>query len=104
MTTTPRTIAQTGLMNPPAGVIPTQPTMIAVAAPIAVTLRPRIASSMNQTARHTAGVSRVLVKASTLWLPVPIPLPPLKPNQPNHSIPAPSRTRTALCGSSAWRP
>ena len=41
---TPRTIAQPGLMKPPAGVISTQPTMIAVAAPTAVTFLPRIRS------------------------------------------------------------
>ena len=79
-------------MNPPAGVIATQPTMIAVAAPIAVTWRPRLRSSTNQTSRVHAGVSSVLVKASTLALPAAKPLPPLKPNQPNHSRPAPSRT------------
>src|SRR5947208_2056634 len=35
-------------MNPPAGVMATQPTTIAVAAPIAVTVRPRIASSKHR--------------------------------------------------------
>ena len=79
-------------MKPPAGVIATQPTMIAVAAPIAVTLRPRIRSRANQTIRVQAGQSSVLVKASTLASPVEKPLPPLKPNQPNHSRPAPSST------------
>ena len=79
-------------MKPPAGVISTQPTMIAVAAPIAVTWRPRIRSSTNQTTSVQAGVSSVLTKASTLGLPVEKPLPPLKPNQPNQSRPAPSRT------------
>ena len=78
--------------------------MIAVAAPIAVTLRPRIRSRTNQTTSAQAGVSSVLVKASTLASPVEKPLPPLKPNQPNHSRPAPSSTYIALCGSSAWRP
>ena len=42
-------------MKPPAGVIPTQPTMIAVAAPIAVTCRPRIRSSTNQATSVHAG-------------------------------------------------
>ena len=42
-------------MKPPAGVIATQPTMIAVAAPIAVTLRPRIRSRANQTTSVQAG-------------------------------------------------
>ena len=38
------------------------------------------------------GDSSVFVNASTLALPVEKPLPPLKPNQPNHSRPAPSST------------
>jgi hypothetical protein len=70
----------------------TQPTMIAVAAPMAVTLRPRIRSRMNQTISVVAGASSVFVNASTLALPVEKPLPPLKPNHPNHSRPAPSST------------
>ena len=74
-------------MKPPAGVISTQPTMIAVAAPIAVTVRPRIRSSVNQVISAAAGQSSVFVNASTLFWPVPKPLPPLKPNQPNHSRP-----------------
>ena len=72
--------------------ISTQPTMIAVAAPIAVTLRPRIASSTIHIATLAAGQSRVFVNASTLLVPALKPLPPLKPNQPNHSRPAPSST------------
>ena len=82
----------------------TQPTMIAVAAPMAVTWRPRIRSSANHTTSVQAGVSSVLVNASTPESPVDTPLPPLKPNQPNHSSPAPSSTYTALWGSSAARP
>ena len=72
--------------------ISTQPTMIAVAAPIAVTLRPRIRSSANHTTSVAAGVSSVLTNASTPALPVENPLPPLNPNQPNHSRPAPRIT------------
>ena len=79
-------------MKPAAGVIPTQPTMIAVAAPTAVTRRSRARSSANQTTSVQAGVSSVFVNASTPALPAEKPLPPLKPNQPNHSRPAPSST------------
>ena len=79
-------------MKPAAGVIPTQPTTIAVAAPIAVTWRERSRSSTNQVASAHAGVSSVLTNASTLPWPVEKPEPPLKPNQPNHSRPAPSST------------
>ena len=91
-------------MKPAAGVMPTQPTTIAVAAPIAVTWRERMRSSTNQAASAHAGVSTVLTKASTLDSFAPSPLPPLKPNQPNHSRPAPSSTYTELCGSIARRP
>ena len=84
--------------------IPTQPTITAVAAPIAVTLPPRTVSSTNQTISVQAGASSVFVNASTLAWPVVRPLPPLNPNQPNQSSPAPSSAYTALCGSSAWRP
>ena len=66
--------------------------MIAVAAPTAVTLRPRIASSANQTIRVAAGQSRVLTKARTPALLAPSPLPPLNPNHPNHRSPAPTST------------
>ena len=79
-------------MKPAAGVIPTQPTIIAVAAPIAVTRPSRLRSSRNQTSSVQAGHSSVLVNASTPALPAEKPLPPLKPNQPNHSSPAPSST------------
>ena len=72
--------------------IPTQPTMIAVAAPIAVIWRLRRRSRMNHVSSVQAGVSSVFVNASTLLSPVVKPLPPLKPNQPNHSRPAPSST------------
>ena len=91
-------------MKPPAGVMSTQPTMIAVAAPTAVTWRPRMRSSANHVTSVAAGVSSVFVNASTPAFPVENPLPPLKPNQPNHSSPAPSRMYIALCGRSAWRP
>jgi hypothetical protein len=85
-------------------VIATQPTTIAVAAPIAVTFLSRIRSRANQATRVQAGQRRVLVKARTEGWPTPNPLPPLKPNQPNHSSPAPSSTYIALWGRRAWRP
>jgi hypothetical protein len=66
--------------------------MIAVAAPIAVTVRPRMRSRMNQVMRAHAGVSSVFVNARAEFCPVLKPEPPLNPNQPNHSRPAPSRT------------
>jgi hypothetical protein len=81
-----------GLMNPAAGVMPTQPTTIAVAAPIAVTCRERTRSSTNHAASAHAGASSVFTNASTPGVPAEKPLPPLKPNQPNHSNPAPIRT------------
>src|SRR3954471_20212653 len=67
-------------MKPAAGVMPTQPTMIAVAAPIAVTRRSRTRSRMNHTSSVQAGVSSVLVNARMLGLPTEKPLPPVKAN------------------------
>ena len=66
--------------------------MIAVAAPTAVTLRPRIASSANQTTSVAAGQRSVFTNARVPAPFAPMPLPPLNPNQPNHSSPAPTRT------------
>ena len=65
--------------------------MIAVAAPIAVAFPPRTKSSTIQTTSVAAGASSVFVNASVAPDAVS-PLPPLKPNQPNHSRPAPIRT------------
>ena len=72
--------------------MPTQPTTIAVAAPIAVAWRERSRSSTIQVPSVAAGVSSVFTNASTPMLPAPKAEPPLKPNQPNHSSPAPSST------------
>jgi hypothetical protein len=91
-------------MKPPAGVISTQPAMIAVAAPTAVTFLSRMRSSIIHVNRVAAGQSSVLVNARTLGSPVPNPLPPLNPNQPNQRRPPPSSTRTELCGRSPIRP
>jgi hypothetical protein len=78
--------------------------MIAVAAPTAVTFLSRMRSSIIQVNRVAAGQSSVLANARTLGSPVPNPLPPLNPNQPNHSNPPPSSTSTELCGRRPMRP
>ena len=78
--------------------------MIAVAAPIAVAFPPRTTSSTIQTRSVAAGARSVFVNESTAPLPALRALPPLNPNQPNHSRPAPTSTYTLLCGSTACRP
>ena len=97
----PSAIALIGPMNPAAGVTATSPTTIAVAAPTAVGLPPLMASRNVQTTSVAAGASIVVVKARAAELPAASALPALKPNQPNQSRPAPSRTNGTLCGMSA---
>ena len=47
---------------------------------------------------------RSMAKASDAVVPADSALPALKPNQPNHSNPAPSMTNGTLCGRMACRP
>ncbi len=82
----------------------TSPTTMAVAAPMAVTRPPRARSISVHVASVAAGASRVLVKASAAVGDAARALPALKPNQPNHSTPAPSSVNGTLCGRMAWRP
>ena len=90
-------------MKPAAGVIATRPTTIPVAAPTAVALRLRKRSRSVQTTSVPAGASMVLTKARLAMPFAASALPALKPNQPNHSRPAPSSTNGTLCGRIAWR-
>jgi hypothetical protein len=100
----PRRIAFIGLMKPAAGVIATRPTTIAVAAPTAVALPDRITSRNVQTTSVAAGASIVVMNARPAMGLAASALPALKPNHPNQSRPAPSRTNGTLCGSSADDP
>ena len=58
-------------------------------------------SSSVQTTSVAGGASIVVVKASAADGLAASALPALKPNQPNHSRPAPSSVNGTLCGSSA---
>src|SRR5688572_2873951 len=94
----PRRIAFIGLMKPAAGVTATSPTTMAVAAPTAVTRFDRIASQNVQTTSVAAGANIVVANARPAIGLAATALPALKPNQPNQSRPAPSRTNGTLCG------
>src|SRR2546427_6299605 len=93
-------IALIGLTKPAAGVMATSPTTMAVALPTAVGVRKRPQSSSVQTTSVAAGASSVAVNASAAMPLAASALPPLKPNHPNHSRPAPSSVNGTLCGSS----
>ncbi len=94
----PSSIAFIGLMKPAAGVTATSPTTIAVAQPTAVGLPERKMSSNVQTTSVAAGASMVVTNARPAIGLAARALPALKPNQPNQSRPAPSRTNGTLCG------
>src|SRR5688572_19008940 len=89
-----------GLMKPAAGVTATRPTTIAVAPPTAVAFPNLKKSSSDQTVSVAAGASIVVTKARLAIGLAASALPALKPNQPNQSNPAPSRTSGTLCGTS----
>ena len=85
-------------MKPAAGVTATRPTTIAVAAPTAVGRPDRMASRNVQTTSVAAGASIVVTNARPAMLFAASALPALKPNQPNHSRPAPRSVNGTLCG------
>src|SRR4051812_7569731 len=92
-------IALIGPTYPAAGVIATSPTTMAVAAPTAVGLLERIASSSVQTQSVPAGARKVAVNANPAIPFAATALPALKPNHPNQRTPAPSSVNGTLCGS-----
>src|SRR6187549_3718907 len=94
----PRAMALIGLIKPAAGVTATRPTTIAVAAPTAVGFPERMMSRIVQTTSVPAGASIVVTKARPAIGLAARALPELKPNHPNHSRPAPSRTNGTLWG------
>ena len=78
----------------------TSPTTMAVAQPTAVGLPVRTMSSVVHATSAPAGASMVDVKASAAMPFAAMALPALKPNQPNHRMPAPSIVNGTLCGRS----
>src|SRR5204862_5402804 len=98
------TIDEGGPTKPEAGVMATSPATAPEAAPSTVGL-PRIAHSVNIQPSAAADapvlVARKALAASPLASSA---LPALKPNQPNHSSPAPITVIGRLCGCIGWCP
>src|SRR5215217_1354048 len=87
-----------GRRYPGAGVMATEPATAPVAAPTVVGRPCRIHSGSTQPKTAAAVASCVATKALAASGPAASALPALKPNQPNHSIDAPSTTNGTLCG------
>src|SRR5207247_6856459 len=84
--------------KPAAGVIPTSPTTTPVAAPTAVILPVRARSQQAQVTSAVAAAVLVFANARAATPFAARAEPALKPNQPNHSSPAPSSTSGRLWG------
>src|SRR5215470_8837092 len=97
-TPTPTQMAPIGPTFPQAGVIATRPATAAVAPPSAVGF-PRCSHSISAQTTTAVDVAVLVLRkarvASGLALSA---LPALKPNQPVHSNPAPTRQSGKLCG------
>ena len=76
---------------------------MAVAAPTAVVFLVRVISSKLQTTSVPIGANMVLENASAADALAASALPPLKPNHPNQSRPAPSSVKGTFCGMIAVR-
>src|SRR5689334_12917014 len=103
----PTKIADRGVTNPAAGVMPTKPATAPVAAPTAVGLPRKAASKINHIKAAAAAAVLVATKAVVAIFVTKFPevppetdkaLPALKPNQPNQSKPAPNKIKGTLCG------
>src|SRR5688572_6688674 len=89
---------------PAAGVIATRPATAPEAAP-SIDALPRINVSPTHQASTAAEVAvKVFMNASTAELPASSAEPALKPNQPTHSIAAPTMVSGRLCGGNASLP
>ena len=66
-------------------------------------LRRRIHSTVIQASMPAEAPSWVLTSAAVATDPALKALPALKPNHPNHKMPAPRRTSGTLWGASGWR-
>src|SRR5262245_11499130 len=91
-------IAAQGAMKPQAGVIATRPATAPDEAPTRVGLPSRIHSTSSQPSSAAAVATWVLTNATAAVLSAVSSEPALKPNQPNHSRPAPRATNGTLCG------
>src|SRR5215468_7704397 len=96
--TRPRPTAPSGETYAHDGVIATRPATAPDDAPTMVGLPLRIHSTMIQPSNAAAVASCVLTNAIAVMRSAVSSEPALKPNQPNHSSPAPSATIGTLCG------
>src|SRR5215475_1531458 len=96
--TRPSPTAPSGEMYAHDGVMATKPATAPDDAPTIVGLRLRIHSTMIQPSNAAAVASCVLTNAMAVIRSAVSSEPALKPNQPNHSRPAPSATIGTLCG------
>src|SRR5436190_6926832 len=96
--------ADTGPTKPEAGVIATSPATAPDAAPRTVGL-PRVIHSVNIQPSAAAAAPVFVAKNALAARPLASSaLPALKPNQPNHSRPAPITVIGRLCGCIGWWP
>src|ERR671918_623495 len=91
-------IAPIGETEEQDGVIATRPVTMPEAPPSEVALPSRIRSVISQPRLAAPVATIVLTQTTEAVLPAETAEPALKPNQPNHSNPAPSMTRVRLCG------
>src|ERR1019366_10570766 len=90
--------APTRLTKPAAGVIATRPATAPVIMPSMVGCLLKIQSKRAQQSPAVAAATCVITKALDARAPAPKALPALKPNHPNHKIPAPRTAKGRLCG------
>ena len=96
--------APSGLTEAAAGVTPTRPATMPEAAPSEVACPSRRRSTRSQPSIAAQAAASVLIQATPAMALAPSAEPALKPNQPNHSRPAPSMTRVRLWGRIGVRP
>src|SRR3954464_4072710 len=94
----PRRTAGSGAMKPQARVMATRSETAPEDAPTRVGLPSRSHSTTHQPQSAAAVASWVFTKANAVVPSTVSSEPALKPNQPNHSRPAPSATNGTLCG------
>src|ERR687885_897366 len=90
--------ADIGVTKPEAGVMPTSPATAPEMAPSTVGLPVRTHSAATQPSVAAAAAKCVATKALVASGPAARALPALKPNQPTHSMQAPMKLSTRLCG------
>src|SRR3954453_14406205 len=100
----PTKIAPIGVTDEQEGVIATRPATTPDAAPSDVACPSRIRSVASQPRAAAPGATMVVTHTSAACPLADRAEPALKPNQPNHSRPAPAMTSVRLCGRIGSRP